>query len=143
MSNQLRTSYLIKRLELLVRTRLEEALRDFDITTGQYAALSLLAKMPAPSSAQLARSIGVTPQTITDTILNFEERRLISRERSSEHKRILRISLTEDGRVLLKQCEKRATQVEDELFAALNGAQLDDLRASLLAVLHSVNELRD
>jgi len=130
-----RTSYLVKRVELLVRGRLEGALKDLSITTGQYAALSLLADMPETSSATLARSIGVTPQTITETILAFEQRGLISREQSAAHKRIMKITLTDAGGQLLKSCEARVSQTEHELFRALDDAQLEGLRNALQAVL--------
>ena len=143
MSSRSRTSYLIKRVELIVRSRLEVVLRDLDITTGQYAALSLLAAMPETSSAQLARSVGVTPQTMTDTILAFEYRGLISRERSSEHKRILKISLTEEGRALVRKCEGRVSSVEGELFGVLDKNDLDQLRSSLLAIAQGSDEQRD
>lgn len=130
-----RTSYLLKRVELLVRGRLESALKDLGITTGQYAALSLLAKMPETSSAKLARSIGVTPQTITETILAFEQRGLISREQSAEHKRIMKITLTGAGTQLLETCESRVSQTERNLFQSLDADQMEGLRTALQAVL--------
>jgi hypothetical protein len=82
----LRTGYLIKRVELLVRTKLEAALRDLGLTTGQYAALSLLASMPETSSAQLSRAIGVTPQTMAETIVGVvpAERRVLTRRAHSK-----------------------------------------------------------
>lgn len=133
----LRTGYLIKRVELLVRTKLEAALRDIGLTTGQYAALSLLASMPEASSAQLSRAIGVTPQTMTETIITFEREGLIRRERSNEHKRILKISLTPKGSATLKKCEKHATAAEGELFARLTPGDISQFRSHLLSILHS------
>lgn len=130
-----RTSYLIKRAELLVRGKLEGALKDLGITTGQYAALSLLADMPETSSATLARSIGVTPQTITETILTFEQRGLISREQSAEHKRIMKITLTDAGSQLLKTCEARVSQTEEQLFHALDDSEVKGLRRALHTLL--------
>jgi len=140
---KLRTSYLIKRVELLVRNAMESGLRDLDITTGQYAALSLLSSMPEASSAQLARSIGVTPQTMTETILAFENRKLITRTRSSEHKRILKISLTGEGRKLLEQCEIRADQIEEKLFAALDSNALELLRTQLHDIVKGAEDTRN
>jgi len=132
----LRTGYLVKRVELLVRTRLDTALGDLGLTTGQYAALSLLASMPNASSAQLARAIGVTPQTMAETILAFERDDLIRRTPSSEHKRVLEITLTAKGTALQKKCEKRVSQVEGELFAALSTDEVGQFRSHLLAILH-------
>lgn len=130
-AQRLRISYLIKRTELLVRTSLEAALVDLSVTAGQYAVLSLLPSMPEASSAQLARSVGVTPQTMAETIVAFEKNGLIQRERSSAHGRILMITLTTKGLELLKQCEARVTEAEQELFGQLSADELQRLRATL------------
>jgi DNA-binding MarR family transcriptional regulator len=134
-SDKLRTSYLIKRAELLVRTNLEAALRDLGVTAGQYAVLSLLASMPEVSSAQLSRSVGVTPQTMTETILLFEKNDLIQRERSAQHGRILKITITPDGLALLKTCEARVTAIENELFGEMTPDDVRQFRSLLSLIL--------
>ena len=134
-NSSLRTGYLIKRAELLVRAKLEAALRDLGLTTGQYAALSLLASMPETSSAALARAIGVTPQTMAETIVAFERDDLIQRAQSKQHRRVLQISLSVKGKALLKQCELRASEVETELFEALTDNDIAQFRSHLLAIL--------
>jgi DNA-binding MarR family transcriptional regulator len=141
-SASLRTGYLIKRVELLVRTKLEAALRDLGLTTGQYAALSLLASMPETSSAQLSRAIGVTPQTMAETIIAFERDDLIRREPSSDHKRVLQITLSPKGKALLKKCELRATEVERELFVTLTDSDVVQFRSHLQMVLQSDGGVR-
>jgi DNA-binding MarR family transcriptional regulator len=133
----LRTGYLIKRVELLVRTKLEAALRDLGLTTGQYAALSLLASMPETSSARLSRAIGVTPQTMAETIVAFERDELIRRAPSSEHKRILQITLSPKGKALLKKCELRATEAEREIFGTLTENDVNQFRCHLQMILQS------
>jgi DNA-binding MarR family transcriptional regulator len=137
MNENMRVIYLIKRAELLVRTKLEAGLHDLGVTAGQYAVLSLLALMPEASSAQLSRFVGVTPQTMAETITSFERQELISREKSSKHKRILEISLTAKGLALLKECELRARQVEAELFSGLGHENVGQLRAFLHLILSS------
>jgi DNA-binding MarR family transcriptional regulator len=134
-NENLRVIYLIKRVELLVRTRLEGSLRDLGVTAGQYAVLSLLALMPEASSAQIARSVGVTPQTMAETITAFERQKLIRREQSSTHKRILEISLTEIGHSLLKECDVRAKRAEAELFSNLGSKDVAQLRGILNRIL--------
>jgi DNA-binding MarR family transcriptional regulator len=131
----LRTIYLIKRAELLVRSRLEAGLRDLGVTVAQYAVLSLLAVMPESSSAQIARSVGVTPQAMAETIASFERLDLIRRAQSNLNKRILAINLTPKGLSLLKQCDVLAGKVESSLFSRLCGDELDSLRTTLHLIL--------
>ena len=134
-NENLRIIYLIKRVELLARTRLEASLRDLGVTAGQYAVLSLLALMPEASSAQIARSAGVTPQTMAETITAFERQKLIRREQSSTHKRILEISLTASGVELLKKCDAQAKLAEAELFSELGSKDVAQLRGILTQIL--------
>ena len=55
--------YLVKRVELAVRSRLDEVLRPGGLTTLQYTALTVLQRHPASlTSAQLARNSFVTAQ---------------------------------------------------------------------------------
>jgi DNA-binding MarR family transcriptional regulator len=136
-NENLRVIYLIKRVELLARTKLEGSLRDLGVTAGQYAVLSLLALMPEASSAQIARSVGVTPQTMAETITAFERQKLIRREQSSTHKRILEISLTASGLALLKLCDVRAKLAEAELFSELGSKNVNQLRTILNLILSS------
>src|SRR4051794_2090760 len=59
--------YLVKRVELAVRSRLDEVLRPGGLTTLQYTALTVLQRHPASlTSAQLARNSFVTAQTMAD-----------------------------------------------------------------------------
>lgn len=141
-TENLRAIYLIKRVELLVRTRLELLLRGSGVTAGQYAVLSLLALMPEASSAQIARSVGVTPQTMAETITAFERQELIRREQSSTHKRILEITLTESGIALLKECDARARKAEAELFADLEPLDVEQLRRILNKILSTEGQKR-
>lgn len=136
-SDNLRVIYLIKRVELLVRTKLEANLHDLGVTAGQYAVLSLLALTPEASSAQLSRLVGVTPQTMAETITSFESQKLISREQSSTHKRILEISLTAKGMALLKECDVRARQAEAEIFSEMGSEDIEKLRTFLHLILSS------
>ncbi len=141
-TENLRVIYLIKRVELLVRTRLEGSLRNLGVTAGQYAVLSLLDLMPEASSAQIARSVGVTPQTMAETITAFERQELIRREQSSTHKRILKISLTASGIALLKKCDACAKEAEAELFSEVGARNVEHLRRILNLILSNEERSR-
>jgi DNA-binding MarR family transcriptional regulator len=132
-----RTIYLLKRTEIMLRSMLEDALKGLPVTVGQYVILSLLKYMPKASSAELSRKSGVTPQTMSETITIFEDRGYILRKQSSEHKRILEISLTPTGRKLLEECEAMVDKVEDKLFAGMAKDNVDQLRSTLKAVLRA------
>jgi len=83
------------------------------------------------SSAQLARAIGIRPQSITEVIGPLEHRGLIRRRQSPEHRRILRITLTPAGNDLSAQAKQVAGQLEQELLTALTPGELNSLRSAL------------
>lgn len=132
-----RTSYLIARLDRLVRSRLSEALRPFGVSVTQYTLLSVLARRPGLSNAQLARRSYITAQAMHQVVNGLEERGLIERETSPEHGRIQMTQLTEEGIALVDRCEEAVTNVEQELFDSLSPEEESDLRRLLLASIRT------
>src|SRR3569833_4141376 len=63
--------YLIKQLELAVRSRLDEVLRPAAITPLQYTALTVLERRSDLSTAALARNSFVTDQSAADMVAAF------------------------------------------------------------------------
>lgn len=127
--------YLARKLQVVVRDVIEDALAPLGITAGQYMALSMLGRRDGLSSAQLARRFGVEPQSMTGIIKSLEARRLISRRESDSNRRILRITLTKAGRNCLDACETMVDRAEQGLFTNLAHAELTTFRQLLLKVL--------
>jgi DNA-binding MarR family transcriptional regulator len=134
--------YLVRRLQLLERDIIENVLRPFGLTAAQYTALSLLGRRDGLSSAQLARRVGVTPQSMTDVIKALEDKRLISRREADTNHRVLRITLTNAGRKCVDICEDLIGRAEEELFGSLNKSEIATLRDLLIRVVadHSAEE---
>ena len=60
--------YLLKQVELAVRSHLDDLLRPAGLTALQYTALTVLERRPDLTSAQLARNSFVTAQTMADMV---------------------------------------------------------------------------
>src|SRR5690348_6939064 len=82
-----RLTYLVKRLEMAERARMEEVLRPLGVTLHQYTALSILEARQGLSSAQLARRHVVTPQAMHQLIATMERDRLIERRPDEANRR--------------------------------------------------------
>jgi DNA-binding MarR family transcriptional regulator len=74
------TVYLLKRAELAVRGCVEVALSAVDLTPSQYFILVLVKSGDASSSAELARAMGVLPQSMTELIAPLEKQGAIVRQ---------------------------------------------------------------
>ena len=120
--------YMVKQVELAVRAHLDELLKPAGVTALQYTALTVLDRRDGLTSAELARRSFVTPQSMTDLVKGLERRGLIGRRQDADHGRRLLISLTPDGRSLLRAYESRARALEERMVADLSRDDRDQLR---------------
>jgi DNA-binding MarR family transcriptional regulator len=125
--------YLVKQVELAVRSRLDDLLRPIGLTALQYTALTVLERHPDLSSAQLARNSFVTAQSMADMITTLEGRGLIERHRDRADRRRLVVALTADGRELLDSYRDQVNALEARMLAGLTKAEVSSLRRSLHA----------
>jgi DNA-binding MarR family transcriptional regulator len=132
-----RTSYLIRRAQLMVYTNLSECLRAADLTPVQYMMLSLSRRGGQMSSADLARRFSIAPQSVNEMIAALQRKKLIARRTARENRRILRISLTPEGKELLGKCDRRVDRMEKRLFGALSKTELAALREGLVTLIGS------
>jgi DNA-binding MarR family transcriptional regulator len=132
--------YLVKQLELAVRSRLDEVLRGEGITTAQYTALSVLARRDDLSTAQLARNSFVTDQSAAGLVAALEERGLVSRgpDPHDRRRRVLRLSAA--GRALIDRRAADAAAIEARMLSDLSGAEAAQLRRLVLACRSALDD---
>ena len=123
--------YLVKQVELAVRSHLDSLLRPAGLTSLQYTALTVLERHPDLSTAQLARDSFVTAQSMADMITALEDRGLIERHRDRADRRRLVVALTAAGRDLLDRYRDQVDALEQQMLAGLTKAQVASLRRSL------------
>jgi len=123
--------YLIKQVELAIRSHLDDLLQPAGLTTQQYTALTALERHPDLSSAQLARNSFVTAQSMADIITALEGRGLIERHRDRTDRRRLVVALTTAGRDLLDRWRDQVSALEQQMLAGLTRPQVSSLRRSL------------
>jgi DNA-binding MarR family transcriptional regulator len=123
--------YLVKQVELAVRSHLDDLLRPDGLTALQYTALTVLERHPDLSSAQLARNSFVTAQSMADMITTLEGRALIERHRDRADRRRLVVALTVAGRELLDRYRDQVTELETKMLAGLTRGEISGLRRSL------------
>jgi len=125
--------YLVKQVELAVRSHLDDLLRPAGLTALQYTALTVLERHPDLSSAQLARNSFVTAQSMADMITALQGRGLIERHRDHIDRRRLVVALTAAGLDLLERYRHQVTALEARMLAGLNRREVSSLRRGLHA----------
>lgn len=126
-----RTAYLVKQLELAVRSRLESVARRLGLTTPQFTALTVLRTAPGLSSAELARRSFVSAQSMQEMVAALERKGLIVREPDPGNRRILRARLTEGGHRILTDSDTTFDRIEHDMTADLDTTQVQQLRLLL------------
>ena len=132
--------YLIGRADRGLRKVLDETLSALDLTTPEYTAMSVLARRPGLSNAQLARRSLISPQSMIHVISRLEERSLVKRKTDPSHGRILRAQLTKRGERLLSKANERVGAAEEGILADLSQHERAIVRDALAKV---VSRLRD
>ena len=117
---EFRASYQLKRVQHALRGRMDEVLREMELTTPQYAALSALEEKPGLSGAELARRSFVTPQTMNGVLTNLEGAGLIGRRPHPEHGRVLQAYLTEPGEELVSRAHEMIEDIEERMLSDLD-----------------------
>ena len=110
-----------------LRGAMDAALRPHDLTPFQYGALSVLARDPGLSGADLARACNLTPQAINEVLPTLERKHLIERHPHPTHGRILQATLTDEGR--------RRLQAANPVVRALEAAIEDGFTADQIATV--------
>lgn len=119
-----RLTYLVKRLELAIRSRLDSITAEVGLTTSQYAALSVLKSRKGISSAALARRSFVSPQAMNEMVAALERKGFVIREQSPDHARVLRLFISDEGERVLNACESSVDEVEATMVAMLSRSQI-------------------
>jgi DNA-binding MarR family transcriptional regulator len=121
----------IRRSEQALMAHHEAVLRAYGLTMTQYTVLLTLARERGMSGAQLARSCGVTQQSMGSVLTNMETKGLISRETSPVHAKVQIATLTDAGQELLDRAYQEVVVLERALTDAFTSSE----HAALCALL--------
>ena len=135
MASAVGTIYLLKRAELAVRGCLEGAFSEVDLTPSQYFILFLIKTGGASSSAELARAMGMLPQSMTELIAPLEKDGAIVRRPDPANNRILRIELTPAGERLFTKATHVAIRMERELLEGFDERELTRMNQMFEALI--------
>jgi DNA-binding MarR family transcriptional regulator len=134
-----RVVYLVKRLELAVRARLDQICREYGVTTAQYTALSVVRVRPGISSAQLAVRSFITPQSAHQTVSELERSGFIDRIPDESNRRILRSHLTAKGLSLLESCDGAVDELEHQMFEGFEDLEQSQVRDLLSRCIRNLS----
>lgn len=135
-----RTFYRILRLHQLVTTVLDETLEPLSLTSRQYTVLSMIRRTAPVTSAELARRLDISAQSMGESHGMLERKGLISRSPSPANKRQILLVLTPEGKKLLQKADRVVERAEREFLKSLAPGRLEQFEATIaqLRAAHGV-----
>src|SRR3954451_3330994 len=130
--NEGRIGYLLRQASYVFRRAMDNELRRHGLSGAQYAALSVLARDPGISGADLARACNTTPQAMNGVLVTLDRDGLVERRPHPTHGRIVQLTLTRKGQRRLDAATPAVRALEDEIEAGLKGPQLRSVKAWLV-----------
>jgi DNA-binding MarR family transcriptional regulator len=89
--------YLLRQASHTLRSALDATLRPHGLSAPQYAVLSVLARDPGSSGADLARACNTTAQAMNGVLATLERGGLVERRPHPTHGRIVQVRLSGEG----------------------------------------------
>ena len=127
-----RSGFLLRQAWQAFSGAMESALQEQGMTPAQYGALSVLARIPGSSNADLARASNTTPQAMNGVIATLEREGLVERHPHPTHGRILQVELTEEGRRRLEAAHPAVRELEKEIDKGFSAAEIADVKGWLV-----------
>jgi len=131
------SGYLLRQAWHAFRGAMDDVLRTHGLTGAQYAVLSVLARQPRLSGADLARVCNTTPQAVNGVLTTLERARLVERRPHPTHGRILQAGLTDEGRRRLDAATPGVRALETGIEDGLSDADLAVVKRWLVAAARS------
>lgn len=135
-----RLGYIVKRTQQSLRTRMEQELRIYELTTPQYGVLSAVARTPKISNSDLAKASFVTPQTMQGIVATLEKRGLLERSSDPDHGRRLMAQLTSSGQKALKAADNGVIKIEAIMVGQIPSDEVEHAVKTLLACIENLAE---
>lgn len=124
-------AYLLRSLQHALLQSLDEVLRPQGLTLIQFGVLSSLKWAPGRSSADLARSRFVTPQTMNEVIAGLAKAKLVTRRPHPDGGRVLQVRLTAAGEAIVERCSAAVRDLERRMLEGMPVADQRKLRELL------------
>ncbi|AXK81237.1 MarR family transcriptional regulator [Pseudolabrys taiwanensis] len=138
---QERPGFLIRRLHQIHSALFAEECGAENITPVQYSILAALDQMNVAEQIVLSRAVGLDTTNVADVLARLERQKLVRRRVSAQDRRMKSVTLTEDGRVLLRRIDAGAARAHERTLAALPQKDRARFMRDLAKLVASNNEI--
>lgn len=133
---------LVHRVMHQYRSQQYQVLRDgpHDITHMESKVMNYFGHHPGSTQSELAHKTGRDKAQVARLIKGLRERGLLDGEAGEEDRRSVRLSLTDDGRTVLRTLQQQARRLNARAVAGLSAEQQQQLLALLQQVSRNLDD---
>jgi len=119
------------RFNLLSHKKLEDELEKLDLTSPQFYVLATIGYAGGLPFGEIGAKMMVTVSNLTGIVDRLEEKKLVSRQRDDQDRRVVHVVLTDRGTKLYKNSIPLFEKSISLVYTALDKAQQKELSALL------------
>ena len=105
--------------------------REVGLSTATWFLLSMLIEEDGISQGEVSHRFEVDPSRITRLAQRLQDEGLLRRERDPEDNRVVRLYASEEGRLLIEDCQERRERFESRFQREFTSEELAQLRRAL------------
>ncbi len=128
-------SYIIGRLQKYLERQICITISPLEIKIREYTALSVFNARGRLSNAQLAERTMVSPQAANELVKSMQKKGWIKRQPDPTHKRIVQISLTEEGMNMLQACDDLVARLEQQMMEDFSAQEQKTIQTQLRTMM--------
>jgi DNA-binding MarR family transcriptional regulator len=118
-----------------MRREIDRRMAEHELTDAQWKPLWLLAGGHASTVLELARELELDPGAVTRLVDRLEAKRLLTRDRSEQDRRVVRLVLSAAGREVARKVPTVLADVNNALLEGLDEREWQELRRLLERLL--------
>lgn len=111
-----------------------------DIYKGQYRCLFVLENVDAIAQKELAKLLQIRPTSVSELLSRLEQKGWVQRTASEADKRVILVSLTENGRTEAKRARRENARVHCEMLSPLTAEEKEAFYHILEKIRHFYQE---
>jgi len=124
----------------LVFWRMKRAFeREVGVSAATWFLLTMVIGKDGISQGEVSHKFDVDPSRITRLAQRLEGEGLLLRKRDLEDNRVVRLHVTEEGRLLIQSCQERRERFEDHIQGEFSAEELAEFRRTLKVVARLMN----
>jgi MarR family transcriptional regulator, organic hydroperoxide resistance regulator len=105
--------------------------REVGLSAATWFLLSMLIEQDGISQGEVSHRFEVDPSRITRLAQRLEADGLLRRERDPEDHRVVRLYITEEGRLLVEDCQERRERFESRFRREFSPEEMAEFRRAL------------